>query len=188
MSKRIPVKINRLTSRHDTAVNFSAGGLGGLISFEHNADAGTVDIELSRLDSCVRVTVPPANVRNEVQRFYAMKIEANNDANGNPRRGWLVYDANGIFQGFADEGYRGSGALINAAAILAGHDVETHQQGGNTNAAYDGRDGSTADGPKGTVRLSVMGVVATTPAEYRHALAHGTKKDPMYPDTIYRQF
>lgn len=43
---------------------------------------------------------------------YAIKICAKNDNSGNPRRGWLVYDAAGSWIGFADEGYQGRRALI----------------------------------------------------------------------------
>lgn len=59
-------KRNRVTiyqdCRHGAELNFSAGGLGGLISIVHNPDTGTVDVELYRLDSCVRVTVPLENL------------------------------------------------------------------------------------------------------------------------------
>lgn len=52
----------------------------------------------------------------------AVKISAPNDRNGNPRRGWLVYDvreqagrigecADSDLVAFVDEGYRGIGAL-----------------------------------------------------------------------------
>ena len=42
---------------------------------------------------------------------YATKINAGNDNNGNPRRGWLVYAPTGRYLGFADEGYNGTYAL-----------------------------------------------------------------------------
>ena len=37
--------------------------------------------------------------------MYAVKIETYNDASGNPRRGYLVYDDTGNLVGFADEDY-----------------------------------------------------------------------------------
>lgn len=43
--------------------------------------------------------------------YFAVKIEADNDRNGNPRRGWLVYDQTGTYAAFVDEGYRGEQAL-----------------------------------------------------------------------------
>lgn len=44
-------------------------------------------------------------------KCYAVKINASNDNNGNPRRGWLVYATTGEYKGFVDEGYLGRGAL-----------------------------------------------------------------------------
>jgi len=41
----------------------------------------------------------------------AIKINAGNDRNGNPRRGWIIADDQGSFIDFVDEGYSGSGAL-----------------------------------------------------------------------------
>ena len=41
----------------------------------------------------------------------AIKINAGNDRNGNPRRGWIIADDHGRFVDFVDEGYSGSGAL-----------------------------------------------------------------------------
>lgn len=42
---------------------------------------------------------------------YAIKLLAPNDTNGNPRRGWLIFAANGKTLGWVEEGYRGYGAL-----------------------------------------------------------------------------
>lgn len=49
------------------------------------------------------------------KKVYAVKINAGNDANGNPRRGWLLYSSDGYLEGFVDEGYSGQGALREAA-------------------------------------------------------------------------
>jgi hypothetical protein len=40
------------------------------------------------------------------------KVNAGNDTNGNPRRGWVILSSRtGELEGFVDEGYRGTGAL-----------------------------------------------------------------------------
>lgn len=39
----------------------------------------------------------------------AVKVNAGNDANGNPRRGWIVYGVTGRYLGFVDEGYNDRG-------------------------------------------------------------------------------
>jgi hypothetical protein len=39
------------------------------------------------------------------------KINAGNNVNGNPRRGWVILSDTGALQVFVDEGYQGSGAL-----------------------------------------------------------------------------
>ena len=50
----------------------------------------------------------------------AVRIRADNDSNGNPRRGWLVYKTprgeydGGEYLGFVDEGYKGQSALTRA--------------------------------------------------------------------------
>jgi len=44
-------------------------------------------------------------------RKYAIHIGAPNDTNGNPRRGWVVYDADGDYLGSVDEEYRGGAGL-----------------------------------------------------------------------------
>ncbi|MEV6925498.1 hypothetical protein AB0M46_13510 [Dactylosporangium sp. NPDC051485] len=41
----------------------------------------------------------------------AVKIDANNDAEGNPRRGWMIYTVAGRYLGFVNEGYNGPQAL-----------------------------------------------------------------------------
>jgi len=45
------------------------------------------------------------------KKVLAVKINAGNNSNGNPRRGWFVYDREGYFQGFVDDGYAGYGGL-----------------------------------------------------------------------------
>lgn len=74
--------------------------------------------------------------------YYAIKIRTDNDGNGNPRRGWLVYAANGDLQGFADEGYMGTAALKRAAEKL------------------------------GTEHIVVLADLGVPPREYRTALKH----------------
>jgi hypothetical protein len=41
----------------------------------------------------------------------AIHINAGNDTNGNPRRGWIIVDSQGTAIDFIDEGYSGPGAL-----------------------------------------------------------------------------
>lgn len=43
--------------------------------------------------------------------MLAIAINAGNDKNGNPRRGWIIADDSGNFVDFVDEGYDGRGAL-----------------------------------------------------------------------------
>lgn len=45
--------------------------------------------------------------------FTAIKIQTKNDSNGNPRRGWLVYQNNSL-AAYVDEGYLGNLALRQA--------------------------------------------------------------------------
>jgi hypothetical protein len=47
----------------------------------------------------------------------AIKINAGNDRNGNPRRGWIIAADSGAFINFVDEGYAGVGALSDAGYI-----------------------------------------------------------------------
>jgi len=51
-----------------------------------------------------------------VKRFAAIYLRAPQDRNGNPRRGWILFDreAPGEAGRFIDEGYRGRGALSAA--------------------------------------------------------------------------
>lgn len=52
------------------------------------------------------------------RRYLAVKLDAGNDRNGNPRRGWLVYEDSPIcpLLGWIEEGYSGWAALY--AGIL----------------------------------------------------------------------
>lgn len=45
--------------------------------------------------------------------YYSVKLCAKQDINGNPRRGWLVYNREADLVGFVDEGYVGERALFN---------------------------------------------------------------------------
>ncbi len=47
-----------------------------------------------------------------------VKVNAGNDRNGNPRRGWLLLGAGGR-SAFFDEGYQGSGAIPKQYRHLA---------------------------------------------------------------------
>jgi len=47
------------------------------------------------------------------RKVYAVKIKADNDTYGNPRRGWGVYLKDGEYVGFVDEGYDGNRALTS---------------------------------------------------------------------------
>jgi hypothetical protein len=38
---------------------------------------------------------------------FAIKVETTHDTNGNPRRGWLVYERPGVCVDWVEEGYRG---------------------------------------------------------------------------------
>ncbi len=46
--------------------------------------------------------------------MIAVYIATKNDTNGNPRRGWIVFNASGGVSGFVDEGYLGTAALAEA--------------------------------------------------------------------------
>ena len=41
-----------------------------------------------------------------------IKVNAQNDTNGNPRRGWISYDLDGRFLGFYPEGYDDGGEVL----------------------------------------------------------------------------
>lgn len=43
--------------------------------------------------------------------MIALYLDAGNDKNGNPRRGWLLVSSDGTFYDFVDEGYSGHSAL-----------------------------------------------------------------------------
>jgi len=47
-----------------------------------------------------------------------VRVQAKNDANGNPRRGWIQFSASGDFIQFIDEGYLGRGAI--ATLVMEG--------------------------------------------------------------------
>ena len=51
--------------------------------------------------------------RKDTRKVMAIKIRTDNDTNGNPRRGWLIYTKEGEFLGFIDEGYGGRKALTS---------------------------------------------------------------------------
>jgi len=40
-----------------------------------------------------------------------VRVQAKNDVNGNPRRGWIQFSSSGDFVQFVDEGYQGRGAI-----------------------------------------------------------------------------
>jgi len=40
-----------------------------------------------------------------------VRVQAKNDSNGNPRRGWIQFSSDGSFLQFIDEGYQGRGAI-----------------------------------------------------------------------------
>jgi len=53
------------------------------------------------------------------KQVYAIYINAKNDANGNPRRGWLCYDRSANFLGFVDEKHAYISAVFPDAIVLA---------------------------------------------------------------------
>lgn len=46
--------------------------------------------------------------------MIAIHIDAGNDRNGNPKRGWIITDDRGDFIDFVDEGYGGRASLGQA--------------------------------------------------------------------------
>ena len=52
-----------------------------------------------------------AKIRKKV---YAIYVDAGNDTNGNPRRGWVLNDKEGKYLGFLDEEYNGYSILRRA--------------------------------------------------------------------------
>jgi hypothetical protein len=51
-----------------------------------------------------------------------VRVVAENDTNGNPRRGWIQLAADGNFIKFIDEGYEGHGAIRD---LLESGEVES---------------------------------------------------------------
>ncbi|MEV6851984.1 hypothetical protein [Actinoplanes sp. NPDC051411] len=49
---------------------------------------------------------------------YAVKIDAGHDSNGNPQRGWIIYDHTGAQTGFIDEGFEHQAALAEAGHVV----------------------------------------------------------------------
>ena len=49
----------------------------------------------------------------------AIHINAGQDRNGNPKRGWIIASSEGEFIDFVDEGFEGTGALRNSAFSAA---------------------------------------------------------------------
>ena len=47
-----------------------------------------------------------------------IKVNAQNDTNGNPRRGWIHYGSEGQFLGFYDEGYDDGGEILRALRLI----------------------------------------------------------------------
>ncbi|MEH1124793.1 hypothetical protein [Micromonospora sp. CPCC 206061] len=67
-----------------------------------------------------RTNVTVSTVRHRVEPIgprLAVKIDADNDRDGNPRRGWMIYTAGGQYLGFVNEGYNGSAALTVAGDV-----------------------------------------------------------------------
>lgn len=52
-------------------------------------------------------------------RVYAIGIEASSDMDGNHRKGWLVYDENGICFGFLDQMDSTDWQVLNTLAKLS---------------------------------------------------------------------
>lgn len=46
-----------------------------------------------------------------------IKVNAQNDTNGNPRRGWVHYGIDGRFLGFYPEGYDDGGEILRELRI-----------------------------------------------------------------------
>ena len=46
-----------------------------------------------------------------------IKVNAQNDSNGNPRRGWIHYAIDGRFLGFYPEGYDDGGEILRELRI-----------------------------------------------------------------------
>jgi hypothetical protein len=48
----------------------------------------------------------------ERERVMLIKVNAQNDTNGNPRRGWIHLSGEGRFMGFYPEGYDDGGEVL----------------------------------------------------------------------------
>lgn len=46
-----------------------------------------------------------------------IKVNAQNDTNGNPRRGWIHYGIDGRFLGFYPEGYDDGGEILRELRV-----------------------------------------------------------------------
>ena len=46
-----------------------------------------------------------------------IKVNAENDTNGNPRRGWIHYAIDGRFLGFYPEGYDDGGEILRGLRV-----------------------------------------------------------------------
>ena len=55
-----------------------------------------------------------------MKKHIAIRVNAGNDRNGNPRRGWLVVDYDGFTRDFIDEGYSGDSELKEKYGISSG--------------------------------------------------------------------
>jgi hypothetical protein len=59
---------------------------------------------------------PPDEGRQKINQKEAkamlIKVNAQNDVNGNPRRGWIHLNAEGRFLGFYPEGYDDGGEIM----------------------------------------------------------------------------
>ena len=56
-------------------------------------------------------TPPLIEIKEKGERML-IKVNAQNDTNGNPRRGWIRYDLDGRFLGFYPEGYDDGGEVL----------------------------------------------------------------------------
>lgn len=80
----------------------------------------TVKVDEARAVLDAVATTPPTP---PAPRFFAVYIGTTNDTNGNPRRGWLMYDLNPETRGIAtwiEEGYRGTSAPVDDVARVLG--------------------------------------------------------------------
>jgi hypothetical protein len=87
------------------AVTFGDGGK----RFDSNINV--VAVTRQAMDRVLKLKAAVQEKSRTAAPYYAVKLNAGDDINGNPRRGWLVYDRTGEFRGFVDEGYRGDRVL-----------------------------------------------------------------------------